>query len=51
MLHQIQVSIYIQMCVYTWGGGGGGVIIRCIFCLQVDGPVTVGGGGGEGGSL
>ena len=32
------------MCVYTWGVGGGG-IIRCIFCLQVDGPVTVGGKG------
>ena len=32
------------MCVYTWGGGG--VIIRFIFCLQIDGPVTVGGGGG-----
>ena len=31
------------MCVYTWGGGG--VIIRFIFCLQIDGPVTVGGGG------
>ena len=33
------------MCVYTRGGG---VIIRFIFCLQIDGPVTVGGeGGGE----
>lgn len=34
------------MCVYTWGAGGG--IIRFIFCLQVDGPVTVGEGGGGG---
>ena len=26
-----------------------GVIIECMFCLQVDGPVTLGGGGGVGG--
>ena len=36
------------------GGGGrlypGGLVIGCIFCLQVDGPITGGlvSGGGEG---
>ena len=34
------------MCLYIGGGGGG--IIRFFFFLQVDGPVTV--GGGEGGA-
>ena len=29
------------------GGGGGGVLkTRCIFCLQVEGPINGGGGGG-----
>ena len=26
------------------GGGGGGLITGCIFCLQVDGPIAGGGG-------
>ena len=33
--------------LYPKGGGGGGlmIIIGCIFLIQVDGPITRGGGG------
>ena len=35
----------------TFGGGGGGLIIGCMFCLQVEGPILgAGEGRGNGGS-
>ena len=37
----------------TFGeGGGGGLIIGCMLCLQIEGPIVGagGGGGGSGGS-
>ena len=30
--------------LFESGEGGGGLLIGCIFCLQVDGPITEGNG-------
>ena len=40
---------HIWIGVYTRPGVAGEVIIGCMFCLQVDWPITEMGGGGRGG--
>ena len=52
-------AVRVNILIFTWQngmspstfgeGGGGGLIIGCMLCLQVEGPIVgAGGGGGSG---
>ena len=53
-------AVRVNILIFTWqngmspstfGEGGGGLIIGCMLCLQIEGPIVgAGGGGGSGGS-